>query len=166
MRATYFGVLLLGVTSCVEATAPAERPANVASGLRVWATVSPASVSVRDSTRSISIRVYARNPGRDTLRIVSGGPPYVFTTDPRDSRGLSYQFRTANAADQLNAGPNADYWGQPEYVFAPHTTWYVEYRFSISSWRAGNWATTPGVYSVRSFYNGLEGEPAGFRLLP
>ncbi|MEP7344397.1 MAG: hypothetical protein ABI877_03980 [Gemmatimonadaceae bacterium] len=159
------GILLFGAMSCAEPTAPSELAPNTTSGLRVWATVTPSALSVRDSLTPIVIRVYARNPGDDTLRIVSGGPPYTFTSDPRDSRGLSYGFRIARNPDSLNAGPNADFWGQPVYVFAPHSTSYVQHQFSLKTWRAGGWSTDLGEYEIRSFYNGREGQRATLQLL-
>jgi hypothetical protein len=139
---------------------------NTDIGLRVWAEVKPTQISIHDSLASLHVRVFARNPTFSTLRITSGGPPYHFTTDPTESRGLEQGFRIANAASPLNAGPSTDYWGQPVYVFAPLEAQMAVTEVTLRAWRQGGWPLTPGTYWVRSYFNGREGERAAFTLVP
>jgi hypothetical protein len=66
----------------------------------------------------------------------------------------------------LNAGPNADYWGDSVYVFPPHHVEYAETVVSLRDWRAGGWSLAPGQLRVRSWFNGHEGSSAAFQLVP
>lgn len=160
--------LLLACTllaACDSPTGPLARP-NTDVGLAVWADVQPALVSIRDPSAAIRIRIFARNPSGDTLRIRSGGPPYVFTSDPTKSRGLEESFRIAKGTDSLHAGPSIDYWGNSEYVFAPRKTEHTEEIITLRSWRQERWPLSPGTYQVRSYYNGREGRPARFIVRP
>lgn len=151
------------VLSCESPVAP--QP-NTSLGLRVWATVAPTRLSTRDSTASFRIRVYVANPTGDTLRVKSGGPPYTFTPDPAQSRGLKQSFRIASATEPLNAGPNTDYWGDSVYVFPPHQVEYTEAVVSVRAWRVGGWALETGPLRVRGWFNGHEGSSAPFQLVP
>jgi hypothetical protein len=134
--------------------------------LRVWADVSPARLSLSDSTAALRVRIYVQNPGGDSLRLVSGGPPYVFTNDPADSRGLEQSFRIASADDLLRAGPGTDYWGNAVYTFGPRATRYTEAVIQLKDWRAQGYPLAPGVLRVRSYFNGREGSSATFTLVP
>ena len=107
-----------------------------------------------------------QNPSARSIRVVSGGPPYRFTTDPAASRGLWGSVRIANASSALNAGPNVDWWVDSVYVIAAHQTQYNEYAVTLRQWRAGGWALVPGAYRVRGWFNGREGASAALRLLP
>lgn len=149
--------------SCESPVAP---EANTPIGLRVWAQVIPTRLSIADSTATLRIRVYVQNAAGDSLRLMSGAPPFVFTLDPAKSRGLAESFRIASATDSLNAGPNTDYWGDSVYVFAPHEADYTETVIDWNDWRAGGWKLGPGVFRVRSYFNGREGSSASFTLVP
>ena len=153
------------LAACDTPVALRDQP-NTDLGLRVWAEVVPARVSISDSLASFRVRILARNPTFRTLRITSGGPPYLFTPDPADSRGLEQGFRIANEASALNAGPNADFWGQPVYVFAPLETQVAEHEVTMRAWRQGGWPLAAGTYWVRSYFNGREGAKATFTLVP
>jgi hypothetical protein len=147
--------------ACSDGLAP-----NTDVGLRVWAEVIPASVSVRDSAAVLRIRVNVHNPSRRVIRVVSGGPPYVFTSDPAQSRGLWGSFRIACDSSPLNCGPNTDWWGDSAYVFAPRTTQYDETVITLRTWKEGGWALRPGPYRVRAWFNAREGESALLVMLP
>lgn len=111
-RTTAALVALFALCACFDRiSAP-----NTDVGLTVWAGVAPARLSVRDSLVPIHVRVYIANPSSEEIRVVSGGPPYVFSPDPARSKGLIGGFRIARDTNLLNAGPNTDWWGQPEYV--------------------------------------------------
>jgi hypothetical protein len=139
---------------------------NTDVGLSVWAEVSPTSVSIRDSTAVLRIRVYVSNTSIVEIRVVSGGPPYRFTADPDRSQGLWGSYRIANDVDPLNAGPSVDWWGDSVYVFTARHTDYNERLVSLSDWKAGGWTLAPGRYRVRSWFNGREGKSATFDLTP
>jgi len=161
---TVLGIALVCMaTSCDSLMAP--QP-NTSSGLRVWAEVLPAHLSIADTTARIRLRIYVENPSGESISIASGGPPYVFASDPARSQGLEESFRIASATSPLNAGPNTDYWGQPAYTFAPHETEYTEAILGVRDWAAGGWALHPGPLKVRSYYNGREGAGAIFRVVP
>jgi hypothetical protein len=132
----------------------------------VWAEVSPARLSIGDSTAVLRVRIYAQNPGPDSLRLRSGGPPYVFTADPAESRGLEQSFRIASTGDSLNAGPGTDYWGDSVYVFAPREGQYSEAVIRLRDWRVRGYPLAPGTLRVRSYFNGREGSGATFTLVP
>lgn len=163
MRFSPIGIAAIGVVLSCEA--PVAPQPNTTIGLRVWAAVAPARLSIRDSTASLQIRVYVENPTGDTLRVRSGGPPYTFTPDPAQSQGLEQSFRIASTTNPLNAGPGADYWGDSVYVFPPHKVEYTEAVVSIRNWRAGGWSLSPGSLRVRSWFNGQEGSSAHLQLM-
>ena len=157
---------LIACSIAASCESPAAPTPNTDIGLRVWADVTPARLSVSDSAALLRVRIYVQNPRADTLRLVSGGPPYVFTNDPTDSRGLEQSFRIANAEDPLWAGPGTDYWGDSVYTFAPRATHYTEAVIRLRDWRAQGYPLRPGVLRVRSYYNGREGSSATFTLQP
>lgn len=161
-RITLALVALLALGACFDRiSAP-----NTDVGLSVWAGVAPATLSVRDSMIPIHIRVYIANPSSEEIRVVSGGPPYRFTSDPAQSKGLIGSFRIARDTNQLNAGPNTDWWGQPEYVFAPRSVQASERVLTLAEWKKGGWPVVPGVYRVRGWFNGREGKEARLILTP
>jgi hypothetical protein len=141
-------------------------PPNTDVGLRVWAEVRPTSVSVRDAGAVLRVRVNVRNSSLREIRVISGGPPYVFTSDPAESRGLWGSFRIACESSPLNCGPSIDWWGDSVYVFAPRTTQVDEAVITLRSWQERGWALRPGQYRVRAWFNGREGESASLVLLP
>lgn len=110
--------------------------------------------------------MYVENPAAESLRITSGGPPYVFTVDPARSQGLEESFRIASTVDSLQAGPGTDYWGHPVYIFAPHDVEFTEAVVSLRDWRTGGWPLAPGTMRVRSYFNGREGTSAMFVFTP
>lgn len=132
---------------------------NTDLGLVVWAEVSPAVVRASDSLATLHLRVYARNPSTHTIN-VPGGPPYVFTTDPANSRNIWGSLRIASSTSALNGGPSVDWWGQPVYVFTPRETQYNEMIVTVKQWRSRGWTLAPGVYRVRGWFNAHEGTPA------
>ena len=164
------GCSLLGCTlllvSCATPSEPVELPANTPLQLRVWAEVSPAQVSLRDSDAVVRVRLIARNPGDTTLRIVSGGPPYWFAGDPGQSAGMSHAFRIGTDLEPLHAGPSTDYFGDFVYVFAAHQSRRVDATIRIRDWRAGSWPLVAGRYYVRSYFNGREGASAMLTFVP
>jgi len=152
----------LALTACFDRiSAP-----NTDVGLSVWATVAPARLSVRDTMIPIHIRVHIGNPSSEEIRVVSGGPPYVFTPDPARSKGLIGGFRIARDTNQFNAGPNTDWWGQPEYVYAPRSVQYSERVLTLADWKKGGWPVVPGVYRVRGWFNAREGKEAFLIITP
>ncbi|HKW46758.1 MAG TPA: hypothetical protein VJN70_04910 [Gemmatimonadaceae bacterium] len=143
------------LASCSDfTTAP-----NTDLGLFVWAEVSPSVVSASDSGATLHLRVYARNPSARTIR-VPGGPPYVFSTDPATSKNIWGSLRIGNRESEMNAGPNVDWWGQHVYVFAPHETQYSEMIVTVHQWRSQGWSFASGLYRIRGWFNGHEGESA------
>ena len=162
MRKFVLGFALTGLVACADRlVAP-----NTDIGLRVWATVSPAMISIRDSTATVHLQVRVHNPSDRSIRVVSGGPPYRFTTDPANSRGLWGSIRIANRFSALNAGPNVDWWGDSVYVIAPHQVQLNEYAITLAEWRKRGWIPTPGALTVRSWFNGREGGSAALILVP
>ena len=155
--------IICGGLSCESPVAPTP---NTTIGLRVWAEVAPATLSIRDTAAVLRIRVYVENPAGDTLRVRSGAPPFIFTSDPTRSQGLKVSFRIASATDSLNAGPNTDYWGDSVYVFPPHDVEYTEATVSIHQWRVAGWPLVPGHLRLRAWFNGHEGSSAPFQLVP
>ena len=166
MRVRHLWVAISVLEACASPSEPVASPPNTRIGLHVWAEVTPPRVRASDSAAVLTIRVLAENPSDSTLRIVSGGPPYTFTPDPAESRGLEQSFRIASARSALNAGPSVDYWGDIEYVFGPHERSVVTYKVPLKVWRDGNWPLTPGQYRVRGYFNGQEGASASFAIVP
>jgi hypothetical protein len=126
----------------------------------------PASVSLSDSTATLVITVVVTNPGEQAISFETGGPPFRIVSDPSQSRGLAASARIASGADPLNAGPGMDTWEGPEVTFVPHGRKTWEYEVSVRAWRAGAWAVEPGMYRVRTYYNGQEGQPRTFGVTP
>ena len=139
---------------------------NTDVGLSVWASAAPAKLSMRDSTIPIHFRVYIGNPSSQEIRVVSGGPPYVFTLDPARTKGLIGSLRIARDTNQLNAGPAVDWWGQPEYVFAPRSVQASERVLTLAEWKESGRSVAPGVYRVRGWFNGREGKEARLTITP
>jgi hypothetical protein len=150
-------------SSCDSPIAPEP---NTSIGLRVWAEVIPTTLSISDTAARIRVRVYAQNPTSDSLSIISGGPPYIFTSDPTRSQGLEQGFRIASATDSLNAGPYRDYWGQPVYKFGPREGTYTEAVLGVRDWLAGGWSLAPGTLTVRAYFNGKEGSSVSLHVIP
>jgi hypothetical protein len=160
---TFFVVapLLCAIAACSDTTGPA----RTASGLQIWADVTPAALSISDTTAAFAIRIHIYNPSWHTITR-PGGPPYVFTSDPAQSRGLEECFRIANATSEINAGPNSCGWGQAQYVFPPHWGEYALDSVKLKEWKAGGWPLVPGQYRIRSWFNAEEGSSAVFTLFP
>jgi hypothetical protein len=152
-------VLLLGGCNALE-------PPNTDLGVRVWAEVRPQFMRLSDSAAALRIRIRVGNPSAEPLEVVTGGPPYTVTPDPANSHGLLRSFRIASELSPLNAGPGQDGWGAPTYVLPAKTVYYEETVLTLARWRDAGWPVTPGEYWVRSYFNGQEGEPAYFRLVP
>lgn len=150
--------------ACGDTASPRLDP-NTPAGLRVWVEARPNQLSMRDTLATARVRIVAVNPGRDTIRL-PGGPPYIFTPDPRDSQGIEQSFRIARDTNTINAGPGVDFWGQPEYVFPPSAVNVAEYVLSLKVWRAGGWALSPGTYRLRGYFNGMEGAEALLTIVP
>jgi hypothetical protein len=139
---------------------------NTDIGLTVWASAEPAEVSMRDTTLPIHIRVYVGNGSGDDIRVVAGGPPYLFTADPAQSRGLWGSYRIATDANPLNAGPGVDWWGQPFYDFEPGAVQMEEAVVTLASWKAGGWPLAPGRYRIRGWFNAREGTEGVLTITP
>ena len=89
---------------------------NTDVGPSVWTEVSPPFLSIRDSTTVLHMKVFVGNKSDREIRVVSGGPPYVFTNNPTQTRGLWGSLRIATDTDPLHAGPSIDWWGNSVYV--------------------------------------------------
>jgi hypothetical protein len=141
---------------------------NTDVGLSVWTKVSPSIMSIRDTTTVIHFRVYVGNKTGQEIRVVSGGPPYVFTfgSEPLQHSGLWGSLRIASASDSLNAGPGVDWWGDSVYVFAPHYSVYDEQTITLHEWKARGWPVTVGNYVARGWFNGREGKSDPFYFVP
>jgi len=139
---------------------------NTDLGLRVQASVTPRIARASDTAAVLHVRVTITNPTDQDMIIVTGGPPYRITGDPTESAGLSHSFRIANSTDPLNAGPSADWWGSSVDTVPANRGYYVSQDVELTFWRAGGWPLEPGEYRVRGFYNGREGEPAPFTIVP
>jgi hypothetical protein len=162
MRLSQALLLTAALTACSDGIlAP-----NTDVGLSVWAEVSPASLSIRDTLTPLRIRVYVANKSNHAISVVGGGPPYVFTNDPTASHGLWGSYRIANSADPLHAGPSVDWFGQPVYTFSARNAVYNETKLTLHEWKSGGWPLTPGVYWVRSWFNAREGRNAAFAITP
>ena len=139
---------------------------NTDIGLRVWVEITPASVGLADSLATVTVRLNVYNPRDEEIRVVSGGPPYVFAGDPSKSQGLWGSIRIGCNASPTNCGPNVDWWGDSVYVIPSRTTHYDETTFTLQSWRSLGWSTTPGAYQVRGWFNAREGTGAILTLKP
>jgi hypothetical protein len=156
-------VSLPAATACTDAFAP--RP-NTDVGLYVWGEVTPAALSMKDWTTQVRVRVYVRNPSGSDIRVVSGGPPYTFTSDPTKGKGMWGGFRVGCAEKPLSCGPNTDWWGDSVYVFSAGKTSYNETEFTLRSWATGGWPLSVRAYHVRVWFNGREGEGATLNIIP
>lgn len=157
-------LILSAIATLVSACGENPLQPNTDIGLRVWATVSPSSVSLRDATDSLRIRVYVANPADREITVITGGPPYVNTSNPANSKGLWGSFRIMDPGGFMRGGPAADWFGQPRYVFEPKRSEYGEHVLSLKEWIANG--LKPGVYTIRSWFNAREGESARFTVNP
>jgi hypothetical protein len=141
---------------------------NTDVGLSVWTEVSPTFLSIRDTTTVLHMRVFVGNKTNHEIRVVSGGPPYVFTfgNEPLPHSGLWGSLRIARGADLLNAGPGVDWWGDSVYVFPAHHAEYNEQAMTLREWKARGWPVTAGNYIARGWFNGREGKSALFFFVP
>lgn len=151
--------------ACVHLIDP-RQAANTDIGLQVWAQVVPIEVSVRDTVTRLRIRVSAKNPGRDTIKVNNGGPPCSVPLDPADGRYLMHSMRIADENSDLDAGPGGDVCGQTLLTFPPRRTRSVDFYITMTKWKAGGWPLTPQQYRVRSYFAGYEGYSTVFTLNP
>jgi hypothetical protein len=141
---------------------------NTDVGLSVWTQVSPPILSIRDTTTVLRIRVFVGNKTDHEIRVVSGGPPYVFTfgSEPVPHSGLWGSLRIAGDSSAMNAGPGVDWWGDSVYVFPAHRAAYNEQATTLREWKARGWAVRVGNYVARGWFNGREGRSAPFYFVP
>ncbi len=162
MRRAIFLLAVLALLACSDGIiAP-----NTDVGLSVWAEVLPSMVKSHDTTTVVYIRLFVSNKTAHEIRVVSGGPPYVFTGDPVLSKGLWGSIRIGNNAKPLNAGPAVDFWGDSVYVVPAHYTEYDEFTVKLGKSSLGDWEPAPGAYRVRSWFNGREGKSGSLLVLP
>lgn len=141
--------------ACVHLIDPRES-ANTDIGLQVWAQVTPLEISLTDTVTSVRVRINAKNPGRDTIRVNNGGPPCAMPLDPAQGRYLLHSYRVADDQSELDAGPRGDFCGQTLLIFPPRRTRSVDFRFTMKQWRGG-WAVGARQYRMRSYFAGYEG---------
>jgi hypothetical protein len=158
--------VLLSAVLCLCSCGDSIIGPNTDVGLSVWAEVSPQFLSIRDSTTVLHMRVFVGNKSDREIRVVSGGPPYVFTNDPTQTRGLWGSLRIATSTDPLHAGPSIDWWGDSVYVFPAHRAVYDEQAITLREWKARGWPLTPGRYTARGWFNAREGKSATFFFTP
>jgi hypothetical protein len=141
---------------------------NTDVGLSVWAEVSPPIISIRDTATVLHMRVVVANKSDREIRVVSGGPPYVFTFggEPIPHSGLWGSLRIGSASNPLNAGPGIDWWGDSVYVFAAHHGEANEQAITLHEWKARGWPLTVGNYVARAWFNGREGKSKPFYFVP
>lgn len=160
-----FAFLLSAVALLCSCGDPIIGP-NTDVGLSVWTEVSPPILSIRDTTTVLHMRVFVANTSDHEIKVVSGGPPYVFTNDPLPHSGLWGSLRIAKGSEQLNAGPGTDWWGDSVYLLPPHYHEYNEQAITLREWKARGWHPTPGNYVARGWFNGREGKSKPFYLVP
>jgi len=160
--------LLLSAVVCLSSCGDSIIGPNTDVGLSVWTEVSPSLISIRDTTTVLHMRVFVANKTNQEIRVVSGGPPYVFTfgNEPIPHSGLWGSLRIARGADALNAGPGIDWWGDSVYVFPAHYSEYSEQAMTLREWKVRGWPATIGNYAARGWFNGREGKSAPFYFVP
>jgi hypothetical protein len=158
--------LLLGalLMACVQIIDPREA-ANTDVGLQVWVQVAPATLSIRDTLTRVRIRVYAKNPSRDTLRINNGGSPCDTPLDPATSQGVLFSARIVDDDDELNAGPPKDLCGTSSLMFTPRRQRSFDFYVTIKEWKV-DYAVVAKEYRVRSYFAGYEGYQALLTVTP
>ena len=141
---------------------------NTDVGLSVWTEVSPVILSIRDTTTVLHMRVFVGNKTDHEIRVVSGGPPYVFTfgSEPLPHSGLWGSLRIARDSNAFHAGPGTDWWGDSVYVFPAHYAEYNEQTITLREWKARGWPLEKGNYLARGWFNGREGKSAPFHFAP
>jgi len=165
VKTSFFLLAAATVLACVHIIDPREA-ANTDVGLQVWAQVSPLTLSITDTVSRLRIRVSAKNPGRDTIRVVNGGLPCSATLDPVIGQGLEHSMRIADGADDLNAGPHGDTCGTLLLIFPPRRSRSIDFYVTIKGWKAGGWPLVTQTYRVRSYFAGYEGYSTIFTLVP
>ena len=165
MKKSLFLLAAATALACVHIIDPREA-ANTDVGLQVWAQVSPQTLSITDTVSRLRIRVSAKNPGRDTIRVVNGGLPCSVPLDPVGGQGLEHSMRIADDNHDLNAGPGADVCGTALLIFPPRHTRSIDFYVTIKGWKAGSWPLVAQPYRVRSYFAGYEGYSAAFTLVP
>jgi hypothetical protein len=160
------GLGLVGaLTACVHLIDPATA-ANTDIGLQVYVTVTPTELRISDTTSYIRIRVTAKNPGSDTVRVVNGGPACDKTPDPIDGTGLLWSMRIADESHVVDAGPGGDVCGMIPLTFLPKKPRSFDFFVSAKSWQASGFPIVAKEYRARSFFAGYEGYSALFRVVP
>ena len=164
MRSVFLVSALLFLSSCTDNIIGP----NTDVGLSVWSEASPNLISIRDTTTVLHLRVFVGNTTDHEIRVVSGGPPYVFTfgNTPVPHSGLWGSLRIARGADSLTAGPSVDWWGDSVYVFPARQTTYNEWEITLGQWKAGGWPIETGIYVLRGWFNGREGKSSPFYIVP
>jgi hypothetical protein len=155
-KSSFLLAALFGV-ACVHIIDPREA-ANTDAGLQVWVQVSPLTISLRDTVTRLRIRVYAKNPGRDTVFVENGGPPCSTPLDPATGQGLLFSARIVDDNDELHAGPPHDSCGTA-LVFAPRRQRTRDFFVTMRDWRA-SYTVVAKEYRVRSYFAGYEGYQA------
>ena len=151
--------------ACVHLIDPRES-ANTDIGLQVWAQVSPIGISASDTVTRLRVRINAKNPGRDTIRVNNGGPPCSMPLDPATGQYLMHSMRIADENSDLDAGPRGDLCGPTFLTFPPRRTRSIDFYVTMKQWKAGGWPMTPKQYRVRSYFAGYEGYSTVFTLQP
>jgi hypothetical protein len=153
------------LSACVHLVDP-RQAANTDIGLQVWAQVVPVEFSVQDTTSRIRIRINAKNPGQDTIRVDNGGPACDKQPDPAAGRGLLFSMRIADDTHLLDAGPGADLCGTTILIFVPKKTRSWDFYVSMADWKASGIPLVTQEYRARSYFAGYEGYSALFKLVP
>lgn len=162
MRGSAFAVLAVSA-GCTSASPDV---ANTPIGLYVYASVTPAVMSISDSAAMLQVRIIAKNVSDEQIIVVTGNPPVKITPDPTNGTGLEYSYRISWPEKLSNAGPPSDSWGRAVDTFPAHVGFAMDFQLTLATWRVGKYALDTGTYTLRSFYNGHEGDPTTFRLVP
>lgn len=160
------GLAIAAIGSLVACTAALPDTPNTTFGLYVAASVTPAVLSLRDSTTALQILITAENESSEPIIVVTGNPPVKIAPDPVNSVGLEYSYRIGRPGNLLNAGPASDSWGGQADTFPPRVRFGDEDQISLASWRGLGYPLDTGTYTLRSYYNGHEGRSATFRFVP